>query len=360
MGYSLGIDLGTTTCTVARRQGSSVEVSPVGEAGAALPAVALPTADGRVLVGDEADAHSIYEPPLVARHLLGRLGDGAPIDVDGHPVDALGLTAALLGAAADRAAPAPGAAPDHVVVTFPLEPGTGPEDLMSRAADVAFGATTTLVPAPIAAVARTAAVHDLGDDALVAVVDLGGATVDVALVRRTPTAFDLIGDPAVLPDLGGVDLDGAVLSLVEGAIGDVSSMVDPADGAAMLSLRRLRASCRAAKERLSTHTTAIVEVAVPHARGRVEITREAFERTIEPALGEATDLVESTIDAAGLTPPDLRAVVLTGGTGRIPLVTRLLTDRLGLPVLREDAPETTAALGAAMFADVHDAVGAAG
>jgi len=30
----------------------------------------------------------------VARHLLGRLGDGAPIDVDGHPVDALGLTAA--------------------------------------------------------------------------------------------------------------------------------------------------------------------------------------------------------------------------------------------------------------------------
>ena len=354
MGYSLGIDLGTTTCVVARRHGSSVEISDIGPGGAPLPAVALPTATGGLIVGEEADARSVHEPPLVARHLLARLGDGEPVDVGGSPVDPLGLATALLAAAADRAAPSPGTAPDHVVVAFPLEPGTGPEDLLSQASAAIFGTATTLVPAPVAAVARMSVVHDLGDDSIVAVVDLGGSTVDVALVRRTPAAFDLVGDAAVLPDLGGVDLDGAVLSLVEGAIGDVSSRVDPADRAGMLALRRVRAACRAAKERLSSEATAIVDVAVPHARGRVEITREAFERTVEPTLTQATDLVAATIDAAGLTPPDVRAVVLTGGTARIPLVTTLLADRLGRPVLRDDAPETTTALGAAMFADVDD------
>ena len=192
-----------------------------------------------------------YEPALVARYVVSRLGDGQPIDIDGHHLDPLALTRAVLREAIERAAPLPGVAPDHVVVTYPLLPGVGPEELIADAAAEEFGPTATLVPAPVAAVARLAAERGLGDDAVVAVVDVGGSSVDVALVRRTPTAFDLVGDPATLADLGGVDLDGAVLSLVEGAIGDVSSMVAPGDSAAMLALRRLRASCRAAKERLS-------------------------------------------------------------------------------------------------------------
>ncbi len=354
MGYSLGIDLGATTCLVALRRGAAVEVCRIGEDGAAMPAVALPRDDGTLLVGEQAEARSEYEPALVARYVVSRLGDGAPIDIDGHHLDPLALTRSVLREAIDRAAPLPGVAPDHVVVTYPLLPGVGPEELIADAAAEEFGPTATLVPAPVAAVARLAAEQGFGDDAVVVVVDLGGSSVDVTLVRRTPTAFDLIGDPASLSDLGGVDLDGAVLSLVEGAIGDVSSMVVPGDSAGMLALRRLRTSCRAAKERLSVDDTAVVEVAMPNARGRVEITRDAFERTIEAALVEAVDLVMATIEDAGLIPADLRAVIVTGGSARIPRVTELLRENLGLPVVSEARPEATVALGAALFADVAD------
>ena len=354
MGYSLGIDLGATTCVVALRRAAAVEVCRIGEDDSGMPAVALPRPDGSLLVGEEADGRSEYEPALVARYVVSRLGDGQPIDIDGHHIDPLTLTRAVLREAMVRAAPLPGVAPDHVVVTYPLLPGVGPEELIADAAAEEFGPTATLVPAPVAAVARLAAEHGLGDDAVVAVVDVGGSSVDVTLVRRTPTAFDLVGDPATLADLGGVDLDGAVLSLVEGAIGDVSSMVAPGDSAGMLALRRLRASCRAAKERLSVDDTAVVEVAMPTARGRVEITRDAFERTIEPALVEAVDLVLGTIDEAGLIPADLRAVVVTGGSARIPRVTELLEQHTGLPVLVEARPEATVALGAALFSDVAD------
>ncbi len=354
MGYSLGIDLGATTCVVALRRAAAVEVCRIGEDDSGMPAVALPRPDGSLLVGEEADGRSEYEPALVARYVVSRLGDGQPLDIDGHHIDPLTLTRAVLREAMVRAAPLPGVAPDHVVVTYPLLPGVGPEELIADAAAEEFGPTATLVPAPVAAVARLAAEHGLGDDAVVAVVDVGGSSVDVTLVRRTPTAFDLVGDPATLADLGGVDLDGAVLSLVEGAIGDVSSMVAPGDSAGMLALRRLRASCRAAKERLSVDDTAVVEVAMPTARGRVEITRDAFERTIEPALVEAVDLVLGTIDEAGLIPADLRAVVVTGGSARIPRVTELLEQHTGLPVLVEARPEATVALGAALFSDVAD------
>jgi hypothetical protein len=355
MTYSLGMDLGATTCMVARRDGPSIDICPLEPGAAGLPAVALAGPDGQVLVGHDADRRCRHEPPLVARYVQSRLDDAAPIEVDGHRVDPALLTAALLRAAAERAAPAPGATADQTVVTFPLGPGSAPEALMTSAAIDALGPDTVLVPAPVAAVAQAATTHGLGDDAVVAVVDVGGTTVDVALLRRTPDAFDLVGDPASLPDLGGIDFDAAVLALVEGSVGDVTSTVESGDRAGMLALRRLRAACRAAKERLSTEHAATVEVALPHARGHVEVTRDAYERTIEPALVEIADLVAHTVDANGLTPPDLEAIVLVGGAARTPRITAVLAERLGRPVLRDDAPESTVALGAALFAEVADA-----
>jgi hypothetical protein len=357
MGYSLGIDLGATTCVVALRRGASVDVRPIGDHAPAMPAVALGRDDGTVAVGEWADARSAYEPTLVARHIVSHLGDGGPLEVDGRPVDARALTGALVREAIARAAPAGDGPPDQVVLTYPLLPGPALEQLLADAAADAFGPGATLVPAPVAAVARHAAEGHLGDDVVVAVVDVGGSSVDVTLVRRSPDAFDLVGDPATLADLGGVDLDSAVLSLVEGAIGDVSSTVITTDSAGMLALRRLRASCRTAKERLSEDDRAVVEVALPQARGRVEITREAFERTVEPALVEIADLVLTAIDDAGLIQADVRAVIVTGGSARIPLLVDVLRRRLTPPVLIDDDPEATVALGAALFADVADDVG---
>src|SRR5690606_28575953 len=249
-----------------------------------------------------------------------------------------------------------GARPDQLVVTYPLRPGDASEPVLAAAAERVVGPAVTLIPAPVAAVAKLADDRDLGDEALVAVLDVGGSSVDATLVRRTPEALDLVGDPVSRTDLGGVDLDAVVLALVENAIGDITSVVTPGDYAAMVALRRVRASCRAAKERLSTEPAAVVEVALPHARGRVEITREAFEEAAAPALSDATDVLLSAISDAGLLPADLSLVLLTGGSSRIPLLRRMVAERTGLPVAGDEAPELTVALGAALFADA----GAAG
>ncbi|HEX6424538.1 MAG TPA: Hsp70 family protein, partial [Acidimicrobiales bacterium] len=351
MGYSLGIDIGAATCAAAIRNETALEPCVLGELGSTMPAVALPRADGTTLVGEAADRHSAYEPTLVARTVTSHLDDPGPIVIDGAHHDPVLLTEALVGTVIDRSAPAPGAVPDHVVLTFPLRSGDAPRALLVEAADRVAGAPVTTVPEPVAAVAKLARDRDLGD-MIVAVVDFGGSTVDVTLVHRSPEAFDLVGDPVSMEDFGGVDVDVAMLALVEGAIGDVSSAVDPDDRNAMIALRRLRNACRAAKEALSTADAAVVEVALPHARGRVEVTRQALEDAVEDRMTEAADLVLAAIDGAGLLPADLGLVLLTGGSARMPLFSQLVADRTGLPVVVDDAPELTVCLGAALFATV--------
>ena len=82
-----------------------------------------------------------------------------------------------------------------------------------------------LVPEPIAAMAKLAHDAELALDTVVAVVDFGGSSFDVTLVRRTETGFDLVGEPASLPDFGGTDIDAAVLAHVQSVVGDVTSHV---------------------------------------------------------------------------------------------------------------------------------------
>lgn len=354
MGYSLGIDLGATSCSAAIRRAGAIEVCALGEAGAPMPAVALPGAGGTTLVAEAADRQSAYEPALVARMVAARVGGPDPIELDGVTIDPPALTAALLGEVVDRAAAAAGGPPERVVVTYPLRATDELELLLADAAARAVGPAAMLVPAPIAAVARLAHARDLGPQTVVAVVDVGGASVEVTLVRRTAEAFDLIGDPLVHDDLGGTDLDAAMLTLVERAIGDLTSAVTPGDYAGMIALRRVRASCRAAKERLSTDEAAVVEVALPHARGRVEVTREAFQRAIAPAIADVAALVSSTIEDAGLIAADVDLVLLTGGSAHVPGIRDRIAAHTGVEVVVEPAPESTVALGAVLFADVDD------
>jgi molecular chaperone DnaK len=63
-----------------------------------------------------------------------------------------------------------------------------------------------------------------------------------------------------------------------------------------------------------------------------------------------------TIHSAGLTEADLAAVLLVGGSSRIPLVTELLSAGLGRPVAVDADPKATVAIGAALSASLDTVV----
>lgn len=350
MSHSLGVDLGATTCSAAIRRGPDIEPCAIGEVETTMPAVALPRSDGSLLVGEAADQRSWYEPTLVARTLASRLDEPEPIVIDGLTCDLPSLTEGLIGTAIHRAS-APGEWPGHLVLTYPLRHGGAVEDLLDQAAARVTTGPVMLVPEPIAAMAKLAHDVDLALDTTVAVIDFGGSSFDVTLVRRTDTGFDLIGEPASLPEFGGVDVDTAVLAHVESMIGDVSSAVAATDHAGMVALRQLRRACRAAKETLSSLTETVIDVDLPHAQGQVAIARDDLERAIGGRLSEAVDMIGSVVADAGLTVEDVHLALLVGGSSRIPLLSALVTERVGLPIVADPLPELTVSLGAALFAE---------
>jgi actin-like ATPase involved in cell morphogenesis len=349
MSYSLGIDLGASTCAAALQRGAHVEPCALGETSTTMPAVALPRADGSSLVGEAAEQACRYEPVLVARSVTGRLADLEPIVVDDQLVDPYLLTEALIGTVVDRAGTMPGGPPDQLVLTYPLRLAGTVEPVLEAAAAQVSASPVVLVPEPIAALAKLSHDVELALGTTVAVVDFGGSSFDVTLVRRSATGFDLVGEPASIDDFGGVDVDTAVLAHVESAIGDLTSRIGPDDLSGMMALRRLRTSCRLAKEQLSSATEAVVDVAMPNARAHVEVTRDDFDRLITGRLTEAVDLVAATIADAGLAMSDVHVALVVGGSARIPLLSRLITDRVGLPIVADPLPELTVALGAALF-----------
>jgi actin-like ATPase involved in cell morphogenesis len=351
MSYSLGVDLGATTCSVAIRRGPDIEPCAIGETETTMPAVALPRADGSMLVGEAADQRSRYEPTLAAREVSARLGEPGPIVLDSQTADPLALTEALIGTVIQRAS-GPGEWPGHLVLTHPLRLGPAVEELLDQAAARVTTSEVMLVPEPIAAMAKLAHDVELAQGTTAVVIDFGGSSFDVTLVRRTETGFDLIGEPASLSEFGGFDVDNAVLAHVEEMLGvDVATRVDIADHEGMFALRRLRAACRAAKEELSSVHETVINVDLPDIQTQVAIARDDLERGIGAALAEAVDLVATIVADAGLTLSDLHVALVVGGSSRIPLLSHLITERIGLPIVADPLPELTVSLGAALFAD---------
>jgi actin-like ATPase involved in cell morphogenesis len=353
MSYSLGVDLGATTCSAAIRRGPDIEPCAIGEVETTMPAVAVPRADGSMLVGEAADRRSWYEPTFVARTVASRLGEPEPVVIDGQTCDTGALTEALIGTAIERASGA-GEWPGHLVLTYPLRHGGAVEELLEQAAARVTTSPVMLVPEPIAAMAKLAHDVELALDTTVVVIDFGGSSFDVCLVRRTATGFDLIGEPASLT-FGGIDVDTAVLSHVESMIGDVSSGVPTSDHAGMLGLRRLRAACRSAKEALSSVHETVIDVSLAQVQAQVAIARDDLERGIGATLTEAVDMVSTVVDDAGLTLQDVHVALVVGGSSRIPLLSALVTERTGLPIVADPLPELTVSLGAALFAEENPA-----
>ncbi len=348
MTYSLGVDLGTTTSAAALRRGSRLDVCALGDLTATMPSVALERADGSLLVGEAAADRALYDTTLVARHVTAHLDDGEPIALDGRPHDPARLTQGLLETVIDRVRRLYGDRPQDVVLTYPLFPPGGSPALLERVGRATVGGAR-LIPHPVAAVAKLAHDVEIAVGTTVAVLDLGGGTFEVTIVRRSHDGFDVVGRPGGLADLGGVEFDDAVFARVDAELGHVLQTVPRDDVGGMAALRRLRVACRAAKEWLSSSPDTTVEVALPHLSTWVPIRRADLESDIRPALMAAVDVVAQTIAASELAPADVHVALLVGGSSRIPLFGELVASRLGLPIVADPFPELTVALGAALF-----------
>lgn len=349
MTYHLGVDLGTTFTAAAVARNGRAEPVTLGTNNVAIPSVVC--VDGEdFLVGQPAARRAATEPSRVAREFKRRVGDPTPLLLDGSPVPAELLMARLLAWVVGQVAAAEGQPPASLAVTHPANWGEYKLDLFGQAIRQAGLRADHLVPEPVAAATFYASQRDLAPGSIVAVYDLGGGTFDAALVRFEPTGLQIIGRPDGVERLGGIDFDHAVFRHVTDAVDIDLDKEDTQDAGMAAALTQLRQHCIEAKEALSSDTDVSIPVMLPNRHTQVRLTRSELEGMIGPALAETLVALRRTIASAGITAEQVAAVLLVGGSSRIPLVSERVMAELGRPIAVDARPKDAIPLGAALVA----------
>ncbi|OZM82882.1 Hsp70 family protein [Pseudonocardia sp. MH-G8] len=359
MSYQLGIDLGTTytaaaVCRSSDRRWVEPEVVTLGSRSATVPSVIFVAPDGAVVVGEAAERRAVTDFDRVVREFKRRIGDPTPVMVAGRAWAPQELSARLVRWVVDRVAEREGGPADRIAVTHPAAWGSHKKDLLGSAL-AGQGLTVTFLAEPQAAALSYSANERVGGGSTIAVYDLGGGTFDAAVVRKgDPSApggaagFGLLGRAHGLERLGGIDFDEAVFEHVIEGMPDAFAELDDSDPAVLSAVARLRRDCTEAKEALSSDTEVSIPVMLPSARGSVRLHRSEFEAMIRPQLEETVSALRSAVGSAGAAPDQLTAVLLVGGSSRIPLVGQLVSEQLGRPVAVDADPKNAIAKGAAL------------
>jgi actin-like ATPase involved in cell morphogenesis len=317
-----------------------------------FPAVGLSVGSSALAaVGADRD---VTGPPVVNRagrpigDFVDRVGDPVGIlAADGSLYPAAELLAeALLGVARTVTAGRP--LPAAVAVAYPGHWGSAAVEALYRAVrrlpPWAGDAPRPHLLADYAA-ALVGLAADLPARGVVAVCDFGAGGTTVTLVDLND--FGVLGTPVRLLEFSGDAIDRALLTHVLYAGG-----VPPgATGtAAIAPLTRLRAECRAAKERLSTRTATAVSARAAGLGGDIRLTRPELDDVIRGPLAVVPAVVRELLQRNAIAPVRLEAVVSIGGGAAIPSVTTTLSRHLRVPVITPPHPALAAARGAARCA----------
>jgi len=359
-----GIDLGTTNSLVATVRSGVSETLPDADGAHLLPSIVRYT-NNEIQVGNLARQYSTTDPLNTissVKRFMGRglddlksLGNRLPYEFadtnssvprikttagDFSPVE---VSSEILNVLKSRAEDSLGGELSGVVITVPAYFDDAQRQATKDAARLAGLNVFRLLNEPTAA--AVAYGLDKNTEGVIAVYDLGGGTFDISLLRLNKGVFEVMataGDSA----LGGDDLDRVIAEWIMQQAGINND-------AGHHQLRRLlRAAC-GAKETLTTNDSTSIEVELDNGKTwQGVLTREQFNTLVDPLIHKTMLPCRRAMRDAGISTEDIQAVVLVGGSTRVPRVREKVAETFQRDPLVDINPDTVVAIGAAIQADI--------
>lgn len=349
---AVGIDLGTTNSVLAVLR-DFVEVVPNKEGSSLTPSVVSFTEAGEVLVGDVAtrQAHTNAEGTFASvKRRMGTSWVGSFRGADIYPQE---ISARILQKLKADAEEYLGQDIQAAVITVPAYFNDSQRQATKEAGEIAGLEVLRIINEPTAA-ALAYGLDKAEEDKLILVYDLGGGTFDVSLLQFGAGVVEVkatAGDNK----LGGDDWDEALANfLARGFCGLGGVPVQLNESA----FRRLLVAARQAKLDLSSANTAIVSLPyLANLDGQLldletTVSRADFERVTEHLLAATRGPLEQVLRDASIAKEQIDEVLLVGGSTRMPQVTALIEEVIGIQPSKGINPDEVVALGAALQAGV--------
>lgn len=204
------------------------------------------------------------------------------------------------------------------ILTIPATYQPYKRKLMQEAGQKAGFQQIELLEEPVAAAlyySRHARVEE-GD--IILVYDLGGGTFDATLIQKRGSGYQVLGMPKGLSNCGGIDFDREIYQVLKSQCSEsLRQQLERKD--AWLARAMISGFCREIKHQLSEEEEAVIYI--PLGLGEMEsfsLTRQAFNRMVEPLIIETLDCCEQLVRSAGIDWEQVKQILLVGGSCRIP------------------------------------------
>ena len=340
----LGIDLGTTHSAVGVVDSGFPILLADGEGKRIMPSVVWFGKEGSVEVGRKALRRRVADPMRVVSSVKRWMGadliEDAMLENVGKTPEQ--VSAEILKELRRIAEWRIGEEISKVVITVPAYFNDAQRAATKRAGEMAGLEVVRIINEPTAA-ALAYGLDKLKDKARIAVYDLGGGTFDLTILEMEGGVFQVLathGDTR----LGGDDVDRIIFSRLTEGFPEMPE-----------SLRwKFMEESEKAKRILSEEIS--YQVRIPFYDGEKSftetITRDELDAMTKPWIARTLKCCRQAMIDSGLETGDLDAVVLVGGSTRMPAVRAAVADFFQREVDVTQHPDEAIALGATIQAGV--------
>lgn len=349
---AVGIDLGTTYSCIAwlNEHGHPITI-PNQEGELSTPSVVFFDHDGPI-VGTEALRNAIARPEFVVQNVKRFMGHSAKSwEIDGKrftPVQISSLILRkLLAAAKTQVGPI-----TEAVITVPAQFSEAQRHATIKAGHTAGLEKVEIINEPVAA----ALCHVLGNEGLaftelaidqqLLVFDLGGGTLDLAMVNYATNEVRVVASDGDL-ELGGLDWTQVIVDIAaERFMKDFK--VDPRKNAESHQFLALEAE--QAKRSLSVRPRAAVTVQHDGNRKTYQVGLDDFQESSSALVARSEAITRRILADNGFGWAHVDVVLTTGGSSRMPMVRESLKKLSGRTLNSSLSPDQSIAHGAAYYA----------